>query len=80
MRLLARSWIDGVSLRPDDAVAGLFRRDVFERIRALQPAFVRAPGGNYLEGHGPRTRWDWKQTVGRADARQGHYNTAWGYW
>ena len=68
-----------MSLKPADAVAGLFRRDLFEYISALRPAFIRSPGGNYLEGHGPRTRWDWKVTVGQPEARRGHYNSAWGY-
>ena len=40
----------------------------------------RAQGGNYLEGTGPRTRWNWKRTIGPREARAGHYNTAWGYW
>ena len=73
-------WIDGVSLKPIDAVAGTFRRDIVEMIAALQPSFIRLPGGNYLGGHGPRTRWDWKATLGRPEARRGHYNSAWGYW
>ena len=73
-------YLDSVSLRHTDAVDGLFRRDVFERLRAMNPGFVRTPGGNYLEGHGPRTRWQWKATVGPAAARRGHYNSAWGYW
>ena len=41
---------------------------------------MRTPGGNYLEGTGPRTRWDWKATLGPPAARSGHYNSAWGYW
>lgn len=72
--------LDGVSLMPSDAVAGLFRRDIFERLQRLRPGFVRMPGGNYLEGHGKRTCWDWKQTLGPAAARRGHYNSAWKYW
>ena len=66
--------IDSVSLVPSDAVQGLFRRDVFERLAQLRPGFVRMPGGNYLEGHGPRTFWDWKRTLGPAAMRSGHYN------
>ena len=73
-------WLDSVSLFPSDAVGGLFRRDLFEKLYALRPGFVRCPGGNYLEGHGPRTRWDWKKTLGLSAARAGHYNSAWGYW
>ena len=72
--------LDGVSLTHDDAVEGLFRRDIFEKIKAMKPGFVRSPGGNYLEGFGLRTRWDWKATLGPAAARRGHYNAAWGYW
>ena len=73
-------WLDHVSLVPSDAVGGLFRRDVFESIAALRPGFVRMPGGNYLEGFGPRTRWDWKATLGAPRDRPGHYNSAWKSW
>ena len=72
--------LDGISLKHEDAVEGLFRKDVFEKVKAMAPGFVRSPGGNYLEGFGPRTRWDWKATVGPPAARRGHYNAAWGYW
>ena len=72
--------LDGVSLTHEDAVEGLFRKDIFEKIKAMKPGFVRSPGGNYLEGFGQRTRWDWKATLGPAAARPGHYNGAWGYW
>lgn len=73
-------WLDGVSLMPSDAVGGLFRRDLFDRLRLMRPGFVRMPGGNYLEGFGIRTRWDWRKTLGHWAARPGHYNAAWGYW
>lgn len=72
--------LEGVSLFPADAVAGLFRRDLFDAVAALRPGFVRCPGGNYLEGTGPRTRWNWKSTIGPKEQRPGHYNSAWGYW
>ena len=72
--------LDAVSAMPGDAVGGLWRKDIFEKIADLKPGFVRMPGGNYLEGTGMRTRWDWKATVGPREQRAGHYNTAWGYW
>jgi alpha-N-arabinofuranosidase len=72
--------IDHVSLVPTDAVAGLFRKDIFDALKALRPGFVRFPGGDYLEGTGPRTRWDWKRTIGQPSDRKGHYNSAWDYW
>ena len=72
--------LDAVSLVPQNAVAGIFRRDLFSRLQGLRPGFVRMPGGNYLEGFGPRTRWSWKATLGQPAARPGHFNAAWGYW
>ena len=66
--------------RPGDAVAGLFRKDIFEKMQAMKPGFIRMPGGNYLEGTGPHTRWDWRASIGPKEARRGHYNSAWGYW
>lgn len=72
--------LDGFSLVPGDAVAGLFRKDIFDKIKAMNPGFIRMPGGNYLEGTGPSTYWDWRKSVGPKEARPGHYNSAWGYW
>src|SRR5882762_1656129 len=40
-----RLWVDQVSLLPGDAV----RADVFEKIKALRPAFIRWPGGNVAQ-------------------------------
>ncbi|EOD30108.1 hypothetical protein EMIHUDRAFT_203580 [Emiliania huxleyi CCMP1516] len=79
----ASFWLDAVSLIPADAVGGLFRRaaplstrDAFERLQATRPGFVRAPGGNYLEGIADRNRA--AATLGPPAARAGHYNSA--YW
>ena len=72
--------VDLVSLVPSDAVAGLFRRDIFEALAELRPGMMRFPGGNYLEGTGPHTRWEWKRTVGPQRDRNGHFNSAWGYY
>ena len=73
-------WLDSVSLFPADAVAGLFRKDLFDRLADLTPSFVRFPGGNYLEGNSLATRWNWLNAIGPTAARPGHYNSAWGYW
>ena len=72
--------LDAVSAFPGDAVGGLWRKDVFDMLKAMKPGFIRLPGGNYLEGTGMRTRWNWKATIGPREARVGHYNTAWYYW
>ena len=44
----------------------------------LHPAFIRLPGGNYVEGSTFDTRFNWKQMIGPADQRPGHMG-CWGY-
>eukprot|EP00727_Mastigamoeba_balamuthi_P007029 m51a1_g2947 hypothetical protein (627) ;mRNA; f:622779-625143 len=73
-------FLDSISLFPGDAVQGLFRKDLFERLKGLKPAFVRFPGGSYLEGYSLNTRWQWKKTIGLPESRPGHMNDVWGYW
>jgi alpha-N-arabinofuranosidase len=65
-----RVWIDQISLMPGDAVAGV-RADVFERVKALRPAFVRWPGGNVAQDY----HWIWG--VGPRDERPEWINLAW---
>jgi len=45
---------------------------------ALQPAFLRMPGGNYLEGNTIDQRFEWKNTIGPIEQRAGHQGP-WGY-
>ena len=66
-----RVWIDQVSLMPGDAAAGGVRRDVFEKIRLLKPAFIRWPGGNVAQDY----RWLWG--VGPRDERVTWSNLSW---
>jgi alpha-N-arabinofuranosidase len=63
-------WIDQVSLIPGDAV-GDVRRDVFERVEALRPAFIRWPGGNVAQDY----HWQWG--VGPRDRRVTWANLSW---
>jgi alpha-N-arabinofuranosidase len=65
-----RMWIDQVSLVPSDAVDEV-RADVFERVKALRPAFVRWPGGNVAQDY----HWIWG--VGPRDERPEWINLAW---
>jgi len=65
-----RVWIDQVSLLPCDAVDGV-RADVFEKIQALRPAFIRWPGGNVAQDY----HWMWG--VGPRDERTTWINLAW---
>jgi alpha-L-arabinofuranosidase len=63
-------WVDQVSLMPGDAVDGV-RADVFERIKQLEPAFIRWPGGNVAQDY----HWQWG--VGPRDARPTWINLSW---
>ena len=65
-----RVWIDQVSLMPGDAVDEV-RADVFERVKALRPSFVRWPGGNVAQDY----HWLWG--VGPRDERPEWINLAW---
>ena len=66
-----RVWVDQVSLMPGDAAPGGVRRDVFEKIKALKPAFFRWPGGNVAQDY----RWPWG--VGPRDERFTWANLSW---
>jgi alpha-N-arabinofuranosidase len=54
------------------------RIDLMERLAELRPAFLRFPGGNYLEGDTIADRFDWKKTIGPLEDRPGH-RCCWGY-
>jgi len=54
------------------------RIDLMQKLAALHPAFLRMPGGNYLEGNTIAERFDWKRTIGDISQRPGHPDP-WGY-
>ncbi len=55
------------------------RTDLMELMAGMKPAFLRFPGGNYLEGNTFHERFDWKRTIGDVNLRPGH-QSPWGYW
>ena len=55
------------------------RIDLMEKVAALHPAFLRFPGGNYLEGDHIPERFQWKKTIGPLVDRPTHI-TPWTYW
>jgi alpha-N-arabinofuranosidase len=62
----ATVWFDVVSLFPPtyhDRPGG-DRADIMNLLAAMQPKFLRFPGGNYLEGDHIAERFDWKKTIG----------------
>ena len=50
------------------------RSDIMELLADMKPAFLRFPGGNYLEGNDFANRWDWKKTIGPIEKRSGHFS------
>ena len=73
-------WISFVSLFPPtykDRPNGN-RRDLMELMADMHPTFLRFPGGNYLQGHGPETRFNWKEMIGPVEMRPTH-SSPWNY-
>ncbi len=54
------------------------RVDLMEKLAAMKPAFLRLPGGNYLEGDTIAQRFEWKNTIGDISQRAGH-RSPWKY-
>jgi alpha-L-arabinofuranosidase len=54
------------------------RPDLMELMAAMRPAFIRLPGGNYVEGNRFADRFAWKKMIGPADRRPGH-DGCWSY-
>jgi alpha-L-arabinofuranosidase len=73
-------WLSLVSVFPPtwkNRPNGL-RKDIMQMLVDLKPAYLRFPGGNYLEGNTIATRFDWKKTIGPIAERPGH-PCPWGY-
>jgi alpha-N-arabinofuranosidase len=73
-------WLNLVSLFPPtyrDRVNGN-RVDLMEKLAAMHPAFLRFPGGNYLEGDHIAERYEWKKTLGPLVDRPTH-PSPWSY-
>ena len=65
---------DCVSMFPVDAVCGLFRKDLVEKLEELRPKFIRFPGGCVVEGNDLNNRYQWKQSVGDITVRKANWN------
>jgi alpha-L-arabinofuranosidase len=75
-------WLDVVSLFPvktfKDRRNGL-RNDIAEYIAGLHPAFVRWPGGCFVEGISVANSPNWKHSIGDIEHRRATFSP-WGYW
>lgn len=65
---------DFISLMPGDAVEGIFRRDLFEMLKALHPGFLRFPGGCIVEGNTLANRYRFKDSLKPLWARRNNWN------
>lgn len=65
---------DFVSLFPGDAVAGIFRRDLFDMLKELHPGFLRFPGGCIVEGNTLDNRYRFKDSLKAVWARKNNWN------
>lgn len=54
------------------------RIDLMQKLAAMHPAFLRFPGGNYLEGDHINERYEWKKTIGSQVDRPTH-PSPWNY-
>jgi alpha-L-arabinofuranosidase len=73
-------YFDMVSLTPVDTFKGhATRKDLTQMLADMHPAFVRFPGGCYVEGERLAERFQWKKSIGDVAQRPGHYNL-WGYY
>ncbi len=73
-------WIDLVSVFPPTYKnrENGNRVDLMEMLAGIHPAFLRFPGGNYLEGDHIADRYDWKKTIGPLVDRPTH-PSPWSY-
>ncbi len=65
---------DYISLFPADAVAGIFRKDLFDMLKDLRPGFLRFPGGCVVEGNTLANRYRFKDSLKPLWARRNNWN------
>lgn len=66
--------LDFISMMPEDAVEGVFRRDLFEKLAELKPGFLRFPGGCIVEGNTLHNRYRYKDSLKPQWARKNNWN------
>lgn len=73
-------WLDMVSLLPKKTWKGHgLRPDLTEMLAGLKPAFVRFPGGCWVEGDTMKFAYRWKETIGDVAQRRPLWNI-WKYY
>jgi len=75
-------WFDFVSLFPAKTFKNRpngLRADLAQFLAELKPAFVRWPGGCFVEGINVESAPNWKTSLGPLEQRPGTFSV-WGYW
>ena len=76
IRCTARAavWFGFVSLMPSETFLGHgLRKDLAEKLRDINPSFLRFPGGCIVEGFTMETVWYFRNTVGPVWERPSHW-------
>ncbi len=66
--------VDCFSVMPQNAILGVFRRDLVKLMREIKPGFLRFPGGCVVEGNNLENRYLWKESVGDRERRRHNWN------
>ena len=66
--------MDHVSMKPSDALFGVFRKDLADILKDMKPGFLRFPGGCIIEGNKLSNRYQWKHSVGPVEQRIPNWN------
>ncbi len=66
--------IDAFSMIPENAIMGVFRRDLAELMKEMKPGFLRFPGGCVVEGNSIANRYLWKESIGMPERRRHNWN------
>lgn len=66
--------VDAFSMMPENAVLGVFRRDLVDLMKAMNPGFLRFPGGCVVEGNNLENRYLWKNSIGPVERRKQNWN------
>lgn len=65
---------DHFSMMPEDAVCGVFRKDLAELLKELHPGFLRFPGGCVAEGATLSNRYRFQDTLCNKEQRRHNWN------
>ena len=61
-------------MMPENAVLGVFRRDLVKLMKDFKPGFLRFPGGCVVEGNNLDNRYLWKNSIGQKERRKHNWN------